>query len=420
MKNVLLRLDSGALIGPPSLLGVNSSEPLVRLSPEEASKLGRLDHRHLSFARKLLKKATEELDIDTKNCPGLETDDDDNEDDDNENEVEYEQINSDEVVANDTPPKKRDRESPLEKGSLSSRSPAASSSQRVDFYDKCMKVLEDTINGLGNEAGVFTAPVDLREAPDYFNIVKEPMDLETIRKRLERGFYENPRDFSEDMRLVWSNCALYNKKGEYIERLGRRGSLCFERNWAMSGLAEEPRLKRLNAGRPAQKYEPEELNMETPTKKSTKGTARANPKAKSKLQSKTGTKSAPAGAAEVDDISSKVENVAHEDRNMSEDDMRNLVTCLRSLGDSMLEDVIMIIRENGNFDMKKDESEEIELDLSELNNRTLWKLDAYLKEHRVQPNTESGVVVNTVSTSESSSSFSSGGSDSEESSKSDD
>lgn len=58
--------------------------------------------------------------------------------------------------------------------------------------------------------------------------------------------------------------------------------------------------------------------------------------------------------------------------------------------------MIKIIRENGNFDMKKDESEEIELDLSELNNRTLWMLDAYLKEHRVQPTTESGVVVNKV------------------------
>lgn len=395
MKNVLLRLDSGALIGPPSLLGVNSTEPLVRLTPEEASKLGRLDHRHVNFARKLLKKATEELGIDGKDCPGLETE---------------EEPLSEEIVANDTPPRKRDRDSPLEKGSLSSRSPAASSSQRVDFYDKCMKVLEDTIDGIGKEAVIFMAPVDLREVPDYFSIVKEPMDLGTIRKRLEQGFYENPRDFAEDMRLVWSNCALYNKKGEYVERLGRRGSSGFERQWAMSGLAEEPRLKRLNAGRPAQKYEPEELNMETPTKKSSKGAARSNPKGKSKVQSKTANKTG-AGVGEVDDISSKVENVAQEDRNMSEEDMRNLVTCLRSLDESMLEgktpsytynalecflDVIIIIRENGNFDMKKDESEEIELDLSELNNRTLWMLDAYLKEHRVQPTTESGVVVNKV------------------------
>ena len=47
--------------------------------------------------------------------------------------------------------------------------------------------------------------------------------------------------------------------------------------------------------------------------------------------------------------------------------------------------------------MKKDGGE-IELDVSDLNNRTLWKLDAYLEEHKVQPATEAGVVVNVVIT----------------------
>lgn len=47
--------------------------------------------------------------------------------------------------------------------------------------------------------------------------------------------------------------------------------------------------------------------------------------------------------------------------------------------------------------MKKKKAEgEIELSMSDLNNRTLWKLDAYLKEHNVQPATETGIVVNKV------------------------
>ena len=54
------------------------------------------------------------------------------------------------------------------------------------------------------------------------------------------------------------------------------------------------------------------------------------------------------------------------------------------------------MQSNGKFDMNKQDGAEIELDMSELNNKTLWKLDAYLKEHKVQPPTEAGVVVNKV------------------------
>lgn len=65
------------------------------------------------------------------------------------------------------------------------------------------------------------------------------------------------------MRLVWKNCAIYNKKGDYVERLGQRGSMAFENRWAVSGYSEESRAKRATAGKPAQKFEPDELYVET-------------------------------------------------------------------------------------------------------------------------------------------------------------
>ena len=231
---------------------------------------------------------------------------------------------------------------------MSSRSPAVYGTMRFEFYDKCYKILEDTIQELGKDASIFMAPVDPREVPDYLSVVKSPMDLGTIQKRLDQGFYEGARDFAEvclqlsqssvfdvtvakDVRLVWSNCFRYNKKGEYIERIGRRGSMCFEKHWAMSGLAEDQRLKRQNAGRPAQKYEPEELNTETPTKKSNKTVAR-NPKTRLKQ-----TKGRNAAAGDVDDVSGKVENAAYEDRDMSQEDMQNLAACLSQLSGTMLD-----------------------------------------------------------------------------------
>uniref|UniRef100_M4BT36 Bromo domain-containing protein n=1 Tax=Hyaloperonospora arabidopsidis (strain Emoy2) TaxID=559515 RepID=M4BT36_HYAAE len=39
------------------------------------------------------------------------------------------------------------------------------------------------------------------------------MDLGTIRSKLTKNEYKKPAEFARDMRLVWSNCKLYNQDG---------------------------------------------------------------------------------------------------------------------------------------------------------------------------------------------------------------
>jgi len=60
----------------------------------------------------------------------------------------------------------------------------------------------------------FHYPVDPDQLglPDYFNVVKKPMDLSTIKKRLDDGHYVNPQEFTDDMWLMFNNAWLYNKK----------------------------------------------------------------------------------------------------------------------------------------------------------------------------------------------------------------
>ncbi|CAH8381147.1 unnamed protein product [Eruca vesicaria subsp. sativa] len=48
---------------------------------------------------------------------------------------------------------------------------------------------------------------------DYQSIVKEPMDLGTVKGKLGRGLYETPLDFSDDVRLTFKNVVLYNPVG---------------------------------------------------------------------------------------------------------------------------------------------------------------------------------------------------------------
>ena len=48
------------------------------------------------------------------------------------------------------------------------------------------------------------------QIPDYPDIVKNPMDFGTIKKKLNAYSYKSGQDFLTDMKLVFENCILYN------------------------------------------------------------------------------------------------------------------------------------------------------------------------------------------------------------------
>ena len=46
--------------------------------------------------------------------------------------------------------------------------------------------------------------------PQYYNVVKNPIDMETINKRIKNKFYKTLEEFSADVNLMFDNCKLYN------------------------------------------------------------------------------------------------------------------------------------------------------------------------------------------------------------------
>lgn len=46
--------------------------------------------------------------------------------------------------------------------------------------------------------------------PDYYEIVKKPMDLSTMMKKLRAHAYQDRRSFQADLDLIYANCYLYN------------------------------------------------------------------------------------------------------------------------------------------------------------------------------------------------------------------
>ena len=65
------------------------------------------------------------------------------------------------------------------------------------------------------DAVAFLAPVDFKALGlvDYPLIIKHPMDLSTVKKKLKNGRYPSPREAIADLNLIWENCKTYNQIG---------------------------------------------------------------------------------------------------------------------------------------------------------------------------------------------------------------
>ena len=68
------------------------------------------------------------------------------------------------------------------------------------------------------EAVLFLEPVDWKklQLPLYPNIIKNPMDLNTIKEKLDSNQYADIFEFDKDMKLVWSNAKVFNRPGSNI------------------------------------------------------------------------------------------------------------------------------------------------------------------------------------------------------------
>mmetsp|Transcript_8175 Transcript_8175/g.20591 ORF Transcript_8175/g.20591 Transcript_8175/m.20591 type:complete len:1338 (-) Transcript_8175:215-4228(-) len=75
-------------------------------------------------------------------------------------------------------------------------------------------------NQTHNRKGIFNEPVDpvALNLPDYASIVKRPMDLGTVKKRLYALAYQSRQNAADDTRLVFTNAMLYNPPNNIIHK----------------------------------------------------------------------------------------------------------------------------------------------------------------------------------------------------------
>ncbi|EDQ89692.1 uncharacterized protein MONBRDRAFT_25289 [Monosiga brevicollis MX1] len=66
------------------------------------------------------------------------------------------------------------------------------------------------------DANLFRHPVKEEHAPDYHKKIKEPMDLGTIKHRVESGAIKTTRDFERAMNLMFTNACVYNDPDHFV------------------------------------------------------------------------------------------------------------------------------------------------------------------------------------------------------------
>lgn len=242
-----------------------------------------------------------------------------------------------------------------------------SGSQRQRVMEVMQKLRSRTISKM------FAQAVDpIRDScPDYFDIVKQPMDLGTVMHKLETDQYKSVADWKSDINLIFSNSNLYNAKASLLRLITKDLSDMFTE--LVATLSDSPSndwidtLQALGA----------EMNqvmkdmIPPPNPKQTKNQSKKEvPKKQSKPKEKPKPKVPEREQPKEPEKKSKKETPRDPEPAFSKEELLKLTSDINSIQDEeILTDIAELLRAcESSID---GESEEIEVDLNTLRYSTL-------------------------------------------------
>lgn len=110
----------------------------------------------------------------------------------------------------------------------------------------CAKLVQELINSKKCKGfnWAFLEPVDVEgmKLYDYYDIIKEPMDLGTVKKKMDFKQYANPEEFRSDIELMCNNCFVYNPADQLVHKLGKNlmvSTLFYPNSLKKTGLLQQ-------------------------------------------------------------------------------------------------------------------------------------------------------------------------------------
>ncbi|KAL7267269.1 transcription initiation at TATA-containing promoter protein [Rhizina undulata] len=258
----------------------------------------------------------------------------------------------------------------------------------------------------------FYAPVDpvALNIPDYFKIIREPMDLQTIGSKLKSNQYESASEFEADIRLMFSNCYKFNPSNQAVHQMGRRLEGVFDLKWAeRTAYLQQHQGSHSPVAASPQPEEEEEMSEEDEDDKKNiamleqqlemmKNQISAIKKQKKKTppapQTAKVTKNKNGGNSRKNSIAApppppppkkavkkkKEKEVPY----ITLEQKTELSERINHLPPARMVHALKMIKENMP-DLGNTAEDEIELDIDELDPNTLYKLHAYVSKHTTAP-----------------------------------
>lgn len=229
---------------------------------------------------------------------------------------------------------------------------ALENTSNVLLMDKCKMLLHGIM--LHKYAWIVNEPVDVVKfnIPDYFTVIKHPMDLGTVKRRIDSGEYTSPLVFASDVRLTFSNAMTYNPPGNDVHIMAKTLSKFFEARWKaiekkLSLTTDEQWVPR------AAYYVESEMNTQTPPTKRKKSVTQ-------------------------NDANVKPEPVTQV---MTGEERLKLSTELEALLGELPESIVDFLKEHS---AGQTNEEEIEIDIDALSDDTLFTLRKLLDDYMLE------------------------------------
>ncbi|CAG8591540.1 4792_t:CDS:10, partial [Paraglomus occultum] len=88
---------------------------------------------------------------------------------------------------------------------------------QAELYE-AMEAVLNALKAYTDHSQPFLQKVNKREAPGYYNVITNPMDLGTMTKKLKSSQYQSKKEFADDLFLIYKNCLTYNTRPDSIYR----------------------------------------------------------------------------------------------------------------------------------------------------------------------------------------------------------